>query len=99
MLAALIIKSWKVKSVILNFSLREIAEKAFRWCKQLSRLSVPNNSALERIGNFAFFTTGLKIFRTSQYLREIGVCAFADCDRLFEVNIDEGVTQIDKDAF
>ena len=70
-------------------SLKKIERETFRQCENLKSVVFPN--ALERIGLFAFYRTGLENVKFPASLRWISQSAFAGCDSLKIVKFGEGL--------
>ena len=66
-------------------------------CKNLKRVSF--EPSVTRIGNMAFYDSGLESVTVPGSVKEIGSSAFYNCDELREIIIEDGVKQIDYQAF
>lgn len=58
---------------------------------------LPN--ALEKIGLFAFYKTGLESFKSPTSLREVAQGAFAECQSLKTVELSEGLEVLGTDEY
>ena len=76
---------------------REIAPDAFKGMRTLRRLSLPEG--LERIGERAFYHSGLMRIALPEGLREIGPGAFALCPMLNAVEFPSTIRAIGAEAF
>ena len=74
-----------------------IGSHAFRYCKNMSGISLPEN--LTRIGDYAFFGCGFIKVSLPESLTQLGDGAFSDCGNLTDMMIPEGVTSIGDATF
>jgi len=92
-----------LETVNLPSSLTEIGERAFKDCTSLSNygiLGIDENgittytlpSNLRTIGNMAFYNTGTVSVNIPARVTSIGAGAFAMCDDLYSINVDDGNT-------
>ena len=72
-----------------------IEEDTFYECEKLKSAVFPK--ALEKIGLFAFFKTGLESFKSPISLREVAQGAFAECKSLITVELNEGLEALGTD--
>ena len=73
-------------------NVREIKSNAFSGCILLS--AYPWSDKLESIGYCAFMATSLQEVILPAEVKTIGICAFARCFQLTEIEIPEGVEEI-----
>ena len=91
-----------LKSVIFpnDSQLREIGYNAFRECKSLLSIDIPDS--VTHIGQYTFrFCTNLEsvLFTDQSCLQKIGRCAFQGCESLQAISIPKSVTTIGEYAF
>ena len=87
-----------VRNVELDNTLTEIPEGAFRKCRYLESIVIPNG--VTKLGNLAFAgCDNLKSVTFQGTLSQLGASAFCDCPYLSEIEIPEGVTTIEKSTF
>ena len=72
-------------------SVKMICSCAFEDCTRLAGLQFAQDSKLTTIQLAAFRHSGVENFTAPQTLREIGLEAFADCDKLKSVVLNEGL--------
>ena len=76
----------------------EIANTAFRQCRQLTSVTLPDS--ITAIGDYAFgWCYNLKSIQMGNGVRTIGYGAFVTCQKLTGITIPASVTQIGQDAF
>ena len=85
-----------LKQVHMGPHVREIGDKAFANCWELTNLALPDT--LERIGDCAFYNAGFQELTLPKKLREIGEEAFYSCNMSYLV-IPNSVETIGKSAF
>jgi hypothetical protein len=78
-------------------SVKKIDKGAFYSCRSLS--TMPMTDSLQIIGENAFLYSGIEYLKTGKSLTSIGNGAFACCNWLKRVEIDDQVTSIGDDAF
>lgn len=81
-----------LKSIIIPNQVTRIDYGAFSGC--LSLASVQFSQSLVTIGTNAFSNTGLTAVYLPNTVKEIGVQAFFNCQRLKSIHLPEGLTQI-----
>ena len=86
-----------MKSITLPNSLKTIEEDVFLQCESLNNIVFPN--ALEKIGLFAFYKSGLENVKFPTSLREIAQGAFAECTSLETVEFGEGLEVLGTDEY
>ena len=86
-----------LKNVTIPEGVTKISAEAFVDCMSLTDIDLP--SSLQTIGNYAFLNTRLKTVETPDNTREIGEYAFAYCDDLQNVQLNEGLDEIGGWAF
>ena len=69
--------------------MKTIEESTFSACESLKSVVLPK--ALEKIGIYAFYKTGLESFNSPASLREIAQGAFAECKGLKSVKLNKGL--------
>lgn len=84
-------------NVTLEEGIERIGPSAFRLCKNLTEIVIPNS--LVSIGSDAFSETGIKEINIPNSVKEIGGRAFTDCKDLTEVTFSAGLEIIDNCAF
>lgn len=85
------------KRAILPEGIRYISEDAFKDCKQLARVNLPDT--LERLGIGCFSRTGIQQIKIPSSCREIPVACFETCKFLQTVTLNDGLKKIAADAF
>lgn len=78
--------------------MKAIPEQMLKDCASLDKINVYNSHILS-IGKGAFMNSGVRIIPLPQELREIGMTAFANCQRLEMIRIPKWVTEIGALAF
>lgn len=87
-----------LESIKIPFTLKEIGQSAFAFCKNLREVSIPNG--VVEIGDMTFFDCqSLTEVRLSNNLSSIGGYAFSGCQSLQHVRMPFSVTKIDEKAF
>ena len=69
----------------------EIAENAFLGCKSISGVEI--HSRIEKIGDYAFYTSSLKSVIIHSKISEIGSYAFSGCCSLMGISVDAANTK------
>lgn len=75
----------------------EIANSAFANCSNLAAIDIPDT--VEKIGESAFFASGIESVVIPDTVTEIGSYAFANCENLAEVDLGNNVEVIGKQSF
>lgn len=86
-----------LNDVTLPSSVKKIDKEAFYACRSLS--TMPMTDSLQIIEENAFTYSGIEYLKTGKSLTSIGNGAFACCNWLKRVEIDDQVTSIGDDAF
>ena len=87
-----------IPSEINGISVTKIGDEAFRWCSELTSLTIPDS--VTSIGDTAFWgCTSLTSINIPGSVTSIGDTAFWDCTSLTSVTIQNGVTSIGNRAF
>ena len=87
-----------VETVIIPDSVKTIGDLAFRECKHLIKVELPNG--IREISNGMFFgCTAIGQINLPKSILQIGKYSFQECEKLTEIIIPEGVTQIPERAF
>lgn len=81
-----------VRSISLPSSLKEICNFAFEYMTGLQSVTLPANSQLESIGEYAFNWTDLRSFTMPASLKTVGDCAFQSCRNLEYIQFNDTVT-------
>ena len=81
-----------LKSIIIPNQVTQIDYGAFSGCFSLTSVQFSKN--LVTIGAYAFFNTGLTAAYLPNTIKEIGVQAFFNCQKLKSIHLPEGLTQI-----
>lgn len=87
----------KIKTAKIGEGITTIGDSAFSGCKSLESITLP--STVTRIEQYAFYGTGLTNVTIPGSVSRIGGYAFADCSRLVNVDIENGVEQLDYAVF
>ena len=69
-------------------TLKRIGHKAFRGCRDLKNIRLPDG--LEYVGEKCFYESGLENARLPFQLRMVGSSAFASCEHLRTICVEEG---------
>jgi len=97
-IAKVISESGKYVSLNLSGSpLTEIPNRAFRDCKTLAGITIPNG--VTKIGDYAFSGTGLTSITIPNSVTYIHDYTFSGCTNLTSVTIPDSITSIDDGAF
>ncbi|MBR2975190.1 MAG: leucine-rich repeat domain-containing protein, partial [Clostridia bacterium] len=86
-----------LKEITLSNPVTTIPDVAFLYCKGLEKLN--NDAEVTSIGHFAFYNTGFTKVEIADSVTTIGVMAYAKSEKISEVVIGSGVTQIMQQAF
>ena len=78
-----------LKKVRIPSTLRVLEYSAFRNCKSLKRVSLPDG--LQYVGMFCFCGSGLESIALPQSVRHVGNWAFYDCESLRSASLNEGL--------
>ncbi|MBO5060941.1 MAG: leucine-rich repeat protein [Clostridia bacterium] len=70
----------RIKTVVIKSGVTGIGDYAFRFCSNLTSVTVPDT--VTRIGDYAFYGTKITSFKMPAYVTSIGDYAFADCESL-----------------
>ena len=82
----------------ITYSVTEIGEDAFRACKSLTSITIPNS--VTSIGNLAFCVcSSLTSITIPNSVTSIGESAFSGCTSLTSITIPNSVTSIGRSAF
>lgn len=82
-----------LNSIGLPASLKTIAEEAFFVVSSLTSATIAENSQLEYIGPYAFYSTQLVSFHVPKTVTEIADCAFSSTDLSEGFTFEEGRTE------
>lgn len=74
-----------IKSVVIPYGYHSIGSGAFYYCTNLTNVYVP--SSLAAIGDYAFYSTGIKSFTIPSNVKILGEYTFANCSKLTTANI------------
>ena len=88
-----------IRRVVIHDKVTSIASDAFRDWAGLEEVVFKGRSSLERIGSHAFAGTGLGAFAAPGSLRKILGGAFAGCESLKEVRLNEGLESLGEGVF
>lgn len=83
--------------VILPNNTTEIGSEAFRFCKRLKEVALPET--LTKIGSYAFNDSGLDTIALPANVVEINNNAFESCYHLKSINIPLGMKRLDNNVF
>lgn len=86
-----------LKNAPLPNKLKSIGVAAFHWCYNLSNVVIPNT--VQVIGWDAFDMTGIEYINIPNSVKIIEAQTFSGCNKLKEVVIGKGTTNIERDAF
>ena len=81
---------FRLKSVAIPASVREIGDEAFFECMKLEQVSVEADSQLVAIGKNAFSMTLIASFTIPKGVERIGQGAFGDCPKLESIEVEAG---------
>ena len=81
----------QLKEIALPASLRMLGNCVFWKCKGLKRVTLPEGSRLETLGEMCFAETGVCEFLAPASLRQIKDGAFQNCSELTLVRLNEGL--------
>ena len=87
-----------VREVVVPEGMTELEANAFANCTALEKVTFPSNSALCKIGDFAFSFSSLKQITLPDAVTKIPNGCFQSCTALEEVNM-PSVTEIGEEAF
>ena len=96
-LAAHAFENSRLSGIVLPDSLVEIRDRAFRGCENLTSVQLPAD--LSGLGSGAFSSSALETVRIPGTVSKIPVLCFSGCGRLKTVILEEGIRQIDQQAF
>ena len=82
-----------------NLPVTSIDDRAFQSCRNEDPFSITIPDSVKKIGDFAFFNSGIYRLTIENSVTSIGAQAFSDCDWLGTVALGNGVTSIGGDAF
>lgn len=88
-----------VQSVKLPAALLTIGDYAFADCAALTSVEFAESSLLSLIGNHAFEGTSISELVLPGTVEELGYAAFANCERLADVTLTEGLAVLGEKAF
>lgn len=89
-----------IVDVSIPSTVEEIGKSAFQDCSKLTSITLEGESALNTIGDYAFWRcASLAEFVAPNALEYIGAGAFRDCSALVRIDIADGVTHIGSMAF
>lgn len=86
-----------ILKAVLPDNAKEIGQEAFRYCTRLKEVVLPES--LTKIGQAAFFESGLDSLVIPDGVTEIGYSAFDDCYSLKSINIPDGVSRLEGSTF
>ncbi len=86
-----------LRGISLPDSITEIKDRAFRGCENMLSVQLPPD--LSRLGSGAFSSSGLQSIRIPGSVLRIPVLCFSNCTQLETVTIENGVQEIDSQAF
>ena len=81
----------QLDEIALPASLRTLGNCVFWKCKGLKRITLPEGSRLETLGEMCFAETGVREFLAPASLRQIKDGAFQNCSELTLVRLNEGL--------
>ena len=87
----------ELNSIILPDTISDILDRAFRGCEKMTSIQLPPN--LSRLGTGAFSSSGLKSIRIPGNVDKIPVLCFSGCEHLETVTLEDGIREIDSQAF
>ena len=88
----------QIQSLIIESGVTSIGENAFRGCKNLTNVTIPESVSF--IGEYAFAgCSSLTYVSIPRSVKEIHSYAFYGCKSITEITIPDGVTKICGDAF
>ena len=90
----------ELTEITLNKGLTNISASAFKNCGKLATINFAEDGALTEIGMGAFYgCTALTTLEIPDYVKKLGISAFAKCEGLEKVVIGTGVTFIGAGCF
>lgn len=96
-IAARAFENSSLSEVVLPDSMVEIRDRAFRGCENLVSIQLPAD--LSGLGSGVFSSSALESVRIPGSVSRIPVLCFSNCSRLKTVILEEGIRQIDQQAF
>lgn len=76
-----------LSAVLLPNSIESLGNNCFEKCNNLREINFPNN--LKSIGKECFQNTSINIVNLKAQINKIGYCAFAACEHLTEIQVDQ----------
>lgn len=78
-------KNKKIKKVVIKKGVTSVSESAFKDCKNLKKVSIPNT--VTEIGRHSFQNTGIKKIVIPSSVKKIGIEALYGCDSLKKITM------------
>ena len=84
-------------NVVLPNTMTELPKRAFYYCFQLKSVTLP--ASLEKIGGYAFVSSGIESISIPPTVSSLGNSAFKNCMQLTNVSLPAGITIIPNSCF
>ncbi len=82
---------------VLPQNLQSIPPQCFFQSYTLSKVDIP--SSVKSIGAYAFYQTPITSVTVGVGIEHIGIAAFGDCNQLYDIHFEDGITSLDFDGY